>query len=214
MSFVTTAEVTSDSNPPASHLDRGFLSESSFLSLAAASDPNSSFLSLFPTLIDTELALLSSYSANQTRRLKYSVFWLSLVLCTSYFIYSVLINPSIYAFLHFMNQIALCVSFTTLLLFHTSGVYKRTIVNGRRFLSDANAGLISSNVRLIRVPTSRWERILELVWRAPRPGMGVQLVLSPRTFEIELIDAWEIYREEFWADVELNGYDIARKKKI
>lgn len=42
----------------------------------------------------------------------------------------------------------------TVVLFHLSGQYKRTIVNPRRFISSSNKGLRQFNLKLVKVPAT------------------------------------------------------------
>lgn len=127
----------------------------------------------------------------------------------------------------------------TLVLFHLSGEYRRTIVIPRKFFTSTNKGIRQFNLRLVKVKTSipdkitDWVRTIMLItvqllikltnymsffksyrivisWHKllrnleiqaqPRVGaVDVKLVLNPRAFNAEIREAWEIYRDEFWA---------------
>lgn len=56
--------------------------------------------------------------------------------------------------------VALCV---TLVLYHLSGEYQKTIVLPRRFLSSTNKGLRQLNVRLVKIKTSFADSLADLV---------------------------------------------------
>jgi hypothetical protein len=135
-----------------------------------------------------------------TRRI-YSIFFLCLIAGTVVLSYYVFLDPSIYRGVHFFNRLGLMILLVTIVLFYISGSYSTTLVHSRRFIHNTNKGLHAFNVKLVKIPPTWLEALVDLVWApayASRPGRVVKLVLSPRAFNPDTIEGWEIYRQEYW----------------
>lgn len=63
----------------------------------------------------------------------------------------------------FIFQLLLLMLIVTLLLYHLSGEYQKTIVLPRKFLSSANKGLRQLNVRLVKIKTSYADSSADLI---------------------------------------------------
>lgn len=137
-------------------------------------------------------------------------------------------------------QFTLLALLVTLMLYHLSGEYQKTIVLPRKFLSSTNKGLRQLNVRLVKIKTSLTDSTVDLirefglflttmclksmhtvypssvqnpsskleVWFVsgqlqcqPRFGLtDVKLMLMPRSFNTDIREGWELYRNEFWVN--------------
>lgn len=165
---------------------------------------------VFRNLLIMEEALRVEYTQLRFTRRKYTLFVVLLVASTLYFAYSVFIDPSIYRVIHFFNRLFLMISLVTIVLFYISGSYKKTLVHSRKFIHNANKGLRGFNVKLVRVPPTWLEAFADIFWHpayASRPGRIVKIVLSPRAFNPDTVDGWELYRQEYW------NREFERRKK-
>lgn len=137
-------------------------------------------------------------------------------------------------------QLTLLALLVTLMLYHLSGEYQKTIVLPRRFLSSTNKGLRQLNVRLVKIKTSLTDSSVDLIREfglflctmclrslhtvypsmiqnpksklevflvsgqlqcQPRFGLtDVKLMLMPRSFNTDIREGWELYRNEFWVN--------------
>lgn len=135
-------------------------------------------------------------------------------------------------------QLLLLALSVTLMLYHLSGEYQKTIVLPRKFLSSTNKGLRQLNLRLVKIKTSMTDSTVDLIREAglflctmclrslhtvypsmiqnpnsrlevflvsaqlqcqPRFGLtDVKLTLMPRSFNTDIREGWELYRNEFW----------------
>ncbi|QRG37719.1 hypothetical protein FDK38_002099 [Candidozyma auris] len=137
-------------------------------------------------------------------------------------------------------QLMLLALSVTLMLYHLSGEYQKTIVLPRKFLSSTNKGLRQLNLRLVKIKTSMTDTTVDLIREAglflctmclrschtvypsmiqnpnsrlevflvsaqsqcqPRFGLtDVKLTLLPRSFNTDIREGWELYRNEFWVN--------------
>ncbi|GEQ69922.1 hypothetical protein JCM33374_g3598 [Metschnikowia sp. JCM 33374] len=192
---------------------------------------------IFRNLLILEESLRQQVAQQRTLRRKYLTFLAllcSLIASISYHLYFASSSGAVRVFL----QLILLMLVVTLLLYHLSGEYQKTIVLPRKFLSSTNKGLRQLNVRLIRTKSSLTNRTADLarelglflctmalkfchsvspsmvrnpaskveVWLVsvqsrcqPRFGLNdIKLVLVPRSFNTDIREGWELYRDEFW----------------
>ncbi|ODQ69311.1 hypothetical protein LIPSTDRAFT_40071, partial [Lipomyces starkeyi NRRL Y-11557] len=135
---------------------------------------------IYRNMLILEESLRSQYIALRLRRYKYTLFCGLLVLWTVYFYYGVFIWYSVYAYVHLFHKLCLMIGVVTLSLFYLSGLYSKTMVYPRKFLSNTNKGLRQFNLKL------------------PSGGDVVKLVMLPKAFSAEFREGWEVYRQEYW----------------
>lgn len=156
---------------------------------------------VYRNLLIMEESLRTEYVQLRFTRRIYTIFFLCLIAGTVVLSYYVFLNPSIYRGVHFFNRLGLMILLVTIVLFYISGSYSTTLVHSRRFIHNTNKGLHTFNVKLVKIPPTWLESLVDLVWApayASRPGRVVKLVLSPRAFNPDTIEGWEIYRQEYW----------------
>ena len=175
---------------------------SSASSISALEPPSPSHpANVFRNLLIMEESLRAEYTQIRYTRRKYTLFVVLLIASTIYFAYTVFIDPSIYRVIHFFNRLFLMISLVTIVLFYISGSYTKTLVHSRKFIHNTNKGLRGFNVKLVKVPQTWMESFVDISWSpayASRPGRVVKIVLSPRAFNPDTIEGWEIYRQEYW----------------
>lgn len=220
MSAITTEPVPATSEKPIGHRriasDAGDLtprrrrrssnasshSRSSSASSISAEPPLPSHpANVFRNLLIMEESLRVEYIQLRYTRRKYTLFVMLLIASTLYFAYTLFIDPSIYRVIHFFNRLFLMISLVTIVLFYISGSYTKTLVHSRKFIHNTNKGLRGFNVKLVKIPPTWMEAFTDILWRpaySSRPGRIVKLVLSPRAFNPDTVDGWEIYRQEYW----------------
>lgn len=148
-----------------------------------------------------EDSLRQEYISLRNTRRKYLLFNLSMIALTLYFFYCVFIEPSIYRVIHFFNRLFLMIFVITIILFYISGSHRKTMGSSRKFIYNTNKGMRGFNLKLVRIPQTWTETFFDWFWSpaySARPGCTVKLVLSPRIFNPDIIEAWEIYRLEYW----------------
>lgn len=194
---------------------------------------------IFRNMLILEASLRQQVIQQRTMRRKYLTFLAalcSLIASISYHLYFDSDSGPMRVFLQLI-LLMLCV---TLLLYHLSGEYQKTIVLPRKFLSSTNKGLRQLNVRLVKIKSSFADTTADLirevglflcvmalkffhtafpsilqnssskieVWLVsgqlrcqPRLGLNdVKLVLVPRSFNTDIREGWELYRNEFWTN--------------
>lgn len=215
-------------------------SNRSVRSTSAHKDKVTPTTKIFRNLLILEESLRQQSQDQRILRRKFTAFLASLAGLAGFSFYSLYCtenkpSPFIKVILQFMFFFIL----VTLVLFHLSGEYRRTIIIPRRFFTSTNKGLRQLNLRLVKVKTPISDRVIDIVraimmWIAqfdqnildftgpfkatklgkwiqrniktieiraqPRVGAtDVKLVLNPRAFNSEIREAWELYRDEFWA---------------
>lgn len=189
-------------------------SRSSSVSSIAGDAPSPSHpANVFRNLLIMEEALRVEYTQLRFTRRKYTLFVVLLIASTLYFSYTIFVDPSIYRVIHFFNRLSLMISLVTLVLFYISGSYSKTLVHSRKFIHNANKGLLGFNVKLVKIPPTWTERFLDIFWKpaySTRPGSVVKIVLSPKAFNPDTVDGWEIYRQEYWN----REFERSKKKAI
>lgn len=158
-------------------------------------------LNTFKNLIVMEESLRQQYIAMAISRKKHVLFFSFLVLSSTYFGYAMFINPSIYRLVNFFDQLMFMASIVILGLFYLTGLYTKAFVYSPRFIHNANKGLRPFNVKLVRVPRTWKEYLISVVWDPGfvcAHGRLVKIILSARAFSPEIVEGWEIYRNEYW----------------
>jgi Spo7-like protein len=158
-------------------------------------------LQTFRNLLIMEQSLRQQYVAMAVSRRKHVLFFSFLILSSLYFGYAMFINPSIYRLVNFFDQLMFMASIVILGLFYLTGLYTKAFVYSPRFIHNANKGLRPFNVKLVRVPRTWKEYTISLLWDpryASAQGRLVKLILSARAFNPEIVEGWEIYRNEYW----------------
>lgn len=215
-------------------------SNRSVRSSSAHREKVSSTTKIFRNLLILEESLRQQSQDQRILRRKFTAFLATLAGLAGFSFYSLYCtdtkpSPFIKLVLQFMFFFILI----TLVLFHLSGEYRRTIIIPRRFFTSTNKGLRQLNLRLVKVKTpigdkfidiaraimmsivhfdqmlldhtgpfknsrlGNWlKRTLKVLEIRAQPRVGatdVKLVLNPRAFNSEIREAWELYRDEFWA---------------
>lgn len=195
---------------------------------------------IFRNLLILEESLRQQVMQQRALRRKYLTFLAvlcSLIASISHHLY---FNDNLSASVRVMLQLSLLFLSVTLMLYHLSGEYQKTIVLPRKFLSSTNKGLRQLNVRLVKIktsfadssvdlmrelglflctmclrslhtiypskirnPDSRLERFLVSAQLQCQPRFGltdVKLTLLPRSFNTDIREGWELYRNEFWVN--------------
>lgn len=194
---------------------------------------------IFRNLLILEESLRQQVMQQRALRRKYLTFLAvlcSLIASISHHLYFNEHSASVRVLLQLM-LLALSV---TLMLYHLSGEYQKTIVLPRKFLSSTNKGLRQLNLRLVKIKTSMTDSSVDLIREAglflctmclrslhtvypsmtqnpasrlevflvsaqlqcqPRFGLtDVKLTLMPRSFNTDIREGWELYRNEFWVN--------------
>ncbi|KAJ8102313.1 Spo7-like protein-domain-containing protein [Lipomyces tetrasporus] len=149
---------------------------------------------IYRNMLILEESLRSQYITLRVRRYKYTLFCALLVTWTVYFYYGVFIWYSVYAYVHLIHKLCLMIGVVTLSLFYLSGLYSKTMVFPRRFISNSNKGLRQFNLKLVSTHSSSSKALLAAATR----GDVVKLVLLPKAFSAEFREGWEVYRQEYW----------------
>lgn len=157
---------------------------------------------IYRNLLIMEDTYRQEYATHKKMRRKYILFnFVMMTLCVSFF-YTVFIEPSNYGVIHFINRLVLMVVVITIILFYISGSYHKTLGSTRKFIYNSNKAMRGFNVKLVKIPQTWAEACVDWFWWSPayskRPGKIVKLVLSPRVFNSEIIEGWELYRMEYW----------------
>ncbi|KAK9456595.1 Spo7-like protein-domain-containing protein [Dipodascopsis uninucleata] len=157
---------------------------------------------IYRNMLILEESLRNQYIEMKTRRLKYTLFCAGLILWTGYFYYGVFIWYSIYTYVHLFHQLCLTIGVVTSLLYYLSGMYSKTMVYPRKFLSNTNKGIRQFNMRLVVTESSATALIVRPSIRFLRVALFkfwyLKLVMLPKAFNTEFREGWELYRQEYW----------------
>lgn len=97
----------------------------------------------------------SQYLNHLSRRRKFTFFLVLLCLWTAFFGYRfVVLGGSPYYYFSHFEKLGLGGGVGTGMLYYATGLYHKTIVEPRRFVSVANRGLRGFNVKLVKIPLS------------------------------------------------------------
>ncbi|KAK9246241.1 Sporulation/nuclear morphology [Lipomyces tetrasporus] len=121
---------------------------------------------IYRNMLILEESLRSQYITLRVRRHKYTLFCALLVTWTVYFYYGVFIWYSVYAYVHLIHKLCLMIGVVTLSLFYLSGLYSKTMVFPRRFISNSNKGLRQFNLKLVSTHSSSSKALLAAATRA------------------------------------------------
>lgn len=156
---------------------------------------------IYRNILIMEESLRQEYIIQRKTRRKYLLFNFAMVCLAIYFFYCVFIDPSIYRVIHFFNRLFFMIFLITIILFYISGSHRNTIESSRKYIHNTNKGLRSFNLKVVKIPRTWKESFIDLFWSpayASRPGRVIKIVLSPRAFDSEVVEAWELYRQEYW----------------
>jgi hypothetical protein len=113
---------------------------------------------IYLNLLILETSLRSQYLTLLARRRKFTFFLIVLFVWMSYFLYRFFVlGGSPYYYVSHFEKLGLGGSIVTGFLYYATGLYHKTIVEPRRFVSVANRGLRGFNVKLVKIPLSSWE---------------------------------------------------------
>jgi hypothetical protein len=163
--------------------------------------PPSSPAQVFRNLLISEESFREQYIILAKSRRKHIIFFSILVGSMTYFTYSVFVDPSIYRAINFFDRLMFMVSGITLGLFYLTGLYNNAFLYSPKFIHNANKGIRTLNIKIVKIPPTWKESILRLVWDpvyCSQQGQLIKIVLSSRVFTTDTIDAWEIYRQDYW----------------
>ncbi|KAI5845082.1 Spo7-like protein-domain-containing protein [Morchella snyderi] len=154
----------------------------------APNSPNQVYLNL----LILEASLRSQYLHHLARRRKFTFFVVLLLAWNAYFLHRIFdLGGSPYYYIYHLEWLGLLGGCVTAALYYATGLYEKTIVEPRRFVSTANRGLRGFNVKLVKVPfsTTQW-----IVWwwnwytfptppppRRPHPSSTASRRLSANT---------------------------------
>jgi hypothetical protein len=195
---------------------------------------------IFRNLLILEESLRQQSNEQKALRRKFTAFLAALAGMEGFTIYLLyFIESGLSQFMQYALKFSAFFILVTLVLFHLSGEYRRTIVIPRRFFNSTNKGLRQLNLRLVKVDTSFSDKFIdftryllrtlhycsisafELTGPLQNTCLGLRvkhtlknielraqpriaatdlkLVLNPRSFNAEIRESWELYRDEFWA---------------
>lgn len=110
---------------------------------------------IYLNLLILEASLRSQYLNHLSRRRKFTFFLVLLCLWTAFFGYRfVVLGGSPYYYFSHFEKLGLGGGVGTGMLYYATGLYHKTIVEPRRFVSVANRGLRGFNVKLVKIPLS------------------------------------------------------------
>ncbi|CAR22413.1 Nem1-Spo7 phosphatase regulatory subunit SPO7 [Lachancea thermotolerans CBS 6340] len=102
-----------------------------------------------------------------------------------------------------MLEFVLIFILVTVVLFHLSGEYRRTIVIPRKFFTSTNKGIRQFNVKLVKVKSSIPDLCIDLVRWVCRKSAVVNLLLSRKCLPARIAeDSWLL---RFWTSVALRS---------
>ncbi|TGZ83316.1 Spo7-domain-containing protein [Ascodesmis nigricans] len=122
---------------------------------SAPSSPSQIYLNL----LILEADLRRQYVYHLARRRKFTFFIILLFLWVGFFGYRFFVlGGSPYYYVSHLEKVGLGGGIVTGVLYYATGLYHKTIVEPRRFVSMANRGLRSINVKLVKIslPTREW----------------------------------------------------------
>lgn len=118
---------------------------------------------IFRNLLILEDQLRTQLDQSQRLRAQYLSFYF--ILNLSWFCICGTIYLNLFNQIRRLLQFILVFNSVTIILFHLSGQYKRSIVNPRRFISNSNKGLRQFNLKLVKVPVTMDEVMINyLQW--------------------------------------------------
>lgn len=194
---------------------------------------------IFRNLLILEESLRQQVMQQRALRRKYLTFLAVLCSLIAFISHHLYFNDHS-ASVRVLLQLMLLALSVTLMLYHLSGEYQKTIVLPRKFLSSTNKGLRQLNLRLVKIKTSMTDTTVDLIREVglflctmclrschtvypsmiqnpnsrlevflvsaqlqcqPRFGLtDVKLTLLPRSFNTDIREGWELYRNEFWVN--------------
>ncbi|KAF6063526.1 Spo7-like family protein [Candida albicans] len=147
---------------PSPHSDTNTQGKSSSTSKRYTSMPTSG--KVFRNLLILEENLREQVIQQRAMRRKYLTFLsilCSIIAALSHHLF--FLDNSSTGTLKVILQFCLLATIVTLMLYHLSGEYQKTIVLPRRFLSSTNQGLRQLNVRLVKIKTPFFDKLTDLI---------------------------------------------------
>lgn len=155
----------------------------------------------YKNLLLTEHALRAQYIELQRSRRQGLLFLGGVLLAAALLTHRVRNTTSSFFFLRLMEQLLMIALYITVGLFFLTGMYTKTFRTAPNFLPDTNRGLKSLNFRLVKTRVSLLGRIIRIFYNpvySSDPAGPVKIVLSPRSFSLNYIEEWELFRDEYW----------------
>lgn len=100
-------------------------------------------------------------------------------------------------------QFILIFIMVTVVLFHLSGEYRRTIVIPRKFFTSTNKGIRQFNVKLVKVKSSISDRVIDVVRRLSRKIAKFNLCLLRKALPERFVHTNYLYK--FWSSVAIRS---------
>lgn len=165
--------------------------------------PHTAPAQVYRNLLIAEESFREQYVEVCRSRRKLSVFFFLLALLTAYATWAVFIHPSVYTGVDAAHKLLWTVCSITAGLFYLTGLYRKAFVVSPLFIHNSNKGLRSFNLKLVKQPSISWREsfmrlVFDPVYSVSGGGGLVKLVLSARSFSSETIEAWELYRHDYW----------------
>lgn len=176
-------------------------------------DPTST-VAVYSNMLIVEDALRTQYIELTRTRRKYACFFYSVVFVALYMTWTIYVASSVYQWFRLFQRLFTLSAYIVLALFVMTGLYSKIFIVGPRFLSDANKGIRSMNVRIVKQHPTMKERIFRIInpVYCEHPGRLLKIVPSPRSFSPHFIEGWEVYREEFWEKQDRHEHKKKKKK--
>lgn len=155
----------------------------------------------YKNLLVTEHALRSQYIELQRSRRQGLLFLGGVVAAAALLTHRVRYTSSSFFFLRLMEQLLMIALYITIGLFFLTGMYTKTFKTAPNFLPDTNRGLKALNFRLVKTSIPLWGRMIRIFYNpvySTDPAGPVKIVLSPRSFSLNYIEEWELFRDEYW----------------
>lgn len=159
---------------------------------------------VYRNLLIVEESLRQQYIQISRSRRQLSVFFFFLIALTAYATWVVFIHPSVYAGVDAAHKLLWTVCAITAGLFYLTGLYRKAFVISPLFIHSTNKSLRPFNLKLVKQPSTCWREsimrtVADPVYCVQAGGGLVKLVLSARAFSPDTIEAWELYRHDYWA---------------
>lgn len=155
---------------------------------------------IFRNLLIMEEDLRNQAREQKKLRWQYTAFLACLAGVAGFSIYELYFNDDVVKGMYrFFIQFTMCFISITLVLFHLSGQYKRTIIIPRRFFASTNKGIRQFNLRLVKVHSSWDENLTDMIRFAMNAFSDSSIWLCE-----ELLSFWKpITLLRFWHNVKV-----------
>ncbi|KAG0669915.1 Nem1-Spo7 phosphatase regulatory subunit [Maudiozyma exigua] len=155
---------------------------------------------IFRNLLIMEEDLRNQAREQKKLRWQYTAFLACLAGVAGFSVYELYFNDDVVKGMYrFFIQFTMCFISITLVLFHLSGQYKRTIIIPRRFFASTNKGIRQFNLRLVKVHSSWDENLTDMIRFAMNAFSDSNIWLCE-----ELLSFWKpITLLRFWHNVKV-----------